>query len=259
MKYYIVDAFTNEQFKGNPACVCILDKIISGDIMQKIAGENNLSETAFVTRNGTSFDIRWFTPKTEVKLCGHATLAAAFVIKNFYDKKSETFEFNTLSGKIPVTHTNGMYNLNLPAFVPKKIDPEQNMSRAIGGMYVVEAWSFERNLLLRLEYEEAVKKVKPDNELLKELNYDIVSVTAKGDIYDIVSRCFCPKLGVLEDPVTGSAHCILIPYWFEKLHKDNIVSFQASVRGGLLYCRNLNDRIIVGGNAVLYADGNINI
>lgn len=258
MKYYIVDAFAEELFKGNPAAVCILDKSIGDKLMQKIAAENNLSETAFVKKNGQEYDLRWFTPAIEVDLCGHATLASAFVINNFIDKKAETFQFTTLSGKITVKKDDKLFNMNFPARIPKKIEILPAMEKAIG-TYIQEAYSSTRDLLLRLESEEQIKKLKPDLKLITELQYFGVIATAKASNADFVSRFFAPKTGIPEDPVTGSSHCVLIPYWADKLHKDTLKAYQASERGGFLHCRNLHDRVIIGGNAVLYAEGEIKV
>lgn len=258
MKYYIVDAFTKEMFKGNPAAVCIPEKELSKETMQNIAAEFNLSETAFIKKNGNSYDLRWFTPEKEVDLCGHATLAGAFVINNFIDKKASEIEFNTLSGKLSVTKNDNMLNLNFPAKIPKKAEISPLMEKAIG-TYIQEAHASARDLMLRLESVEQIKKLKPDFESVKKLGFFGVIVTAKGPDTDYVLRFFAPDASVPEDPATGSAHCTLIPYWSNRLHKDYMTSIQLSKRGGYFYCRNLQNRVQIGGYAVLYSEGDIKI
>ena len=257
MKYYIVDAFTDELFKGNPAGVCVLDKALDDKTMQSIAAENNLSETAFIKKNNNGYDLKWFTPETEIDLCGHATLAAAYVINNFIDKKAVEIAFNTLSGELKVVKNDKMYDVNLPASNIKKVEVHPLMEKAIG-TFVVEAYA-ARDLMLRLESEEQLKKLKPNTDLLKETGYLGIIATTKGSEADFVSRFFAPNAGIAEDPVTGSSHCMLIPYWSEKLHKTYMVSKQLSSRGGTVYCRYLGNNVLISGNAVLYLEGNINI
>lgn len=191
-------------------------------------------------------------------MCGHATLASAFVINSFIEKKADEIEFNTLSGKLNVTKNDKMFNLNFPARPPKKIEVLPIMEKAIE-TYIQEAHSSVRDLMLRVESEEQVLKLKPDIESLKKIGNAGIIVTSKGTDCDFVSRFFAPDYGLLEDPVTGSSHTVLIPYWADRLHKDYLTARQLSKRGGCLYCRNLQNRVIIGGYAVLYSEGEIKV
>lgn len=258
MKYYVVDAFTDEVFKGNPAGVCVLEEWIDDNIMQKIAGENNLSETAFVVKNGNKYDLRWFTPKSEIDLCGHATLGTSYVIANYVQVGSENMEFNTASGILKVKRNGDLYEMDLPLREPQKIElSSQTISEAIG-VKAVETY-LSRDLFIVLETEEQVRRLTPNFSKMMKLDKGLgIIVTAKGTDADFVSRCFYPKLGVSEDPVTGSAHSNLIPFWSQRLNKDVMIARQLSARGGTLYCKIAGDRVKISGKAVLYMTGNIN-
>jgi len=255
MKYFVVDAFTNELFKGNQAGVCLLDKWPDDDLMQKIAFENNLSETAFVLKNEGHYDLRWFTPTVEVDLCGHATLAAAYVVFNFLETNAPELQFETKSGRLTVKKTGDLYEMDFPARKPKPVELTAEMCKAIGAA-ALEA-HLSRDLVLLLENERQVRELTPYFDLIKQLDHFAVVVTAKGDSVDFVSRFFTPGAGVPEDPVTGSAHCTLIPFWAERLGKDKMVAKQLSMRGGTLYCENSGTRVKIAGKAMLYLTGEI--
>jgi len=255
MKYFIVDAFTDERFKGNPAGVCLLDEWLDDDTMQAIAFENNLSETAFVVKRENHYDLRWFTPDVEIDLCGHATLASAFVVSNFVDQNEALMRFETKSGTLTVTKIGDLYELDFPARKPEPIELTSEMSRAIG-LSVLEA-HLSRDLLLFVENEQQVQALNPSFDLLEQLPYFAVIVTAEGDEVDFVSRFFAPGASIPEDPVTGSAHCSLIPFWAERLGKEKMVARQLSKRGGTLFCENRGSRVKIAGKAVLYLQGEI--
>jgi len=256
MKYYITDAFTDENFKGNQAGVCILEKWTEDDLMQKIASENNLSETAFVVKRGEEYDLRWFTPEYEIDLCGHATLASAFIISEFYDKNIKTIKFNTKSGLLTVTKCGELLEMDFPSRMPEKVQITPLMEKALG-VEVLEAHK-SRDLLLLVKDEETVRHLNPDMKLLSEIKGVLgIIVTAEGQSTDFVSRFFAPNEGIPEDPVTGSAHSTLIPYWSKKLNKTDMVARQLSKRGGLLICRDDGERVKISGKAVLYLKGEI--
>lgn len=251
MKCYFVDAFTEKVFKGNPAGVCVLEHPISDELMQNIAMENNLSETAFTTKEGNVWQLRWFTPAREIDLCGHATLATAFVLANYIEPETAVFRFETLSGQLTVTRVGELFEMDFPAYNLKKVPVTLEMTEAIG-VRPLEAYE-GRDLLCVLEREEDIIAITPDQEKVRALPGQLLNVTAKGNDYDCVSRTFAPKYNVPEDPVCGSGHCHIIPYWAEKLQKNEITAYQASARGGALYCRMNGDRVFLAGKAVLYA------
>ena len=258
MRYFIVDAFTDELFKGNQAGVCLLDKWIDDKLMQSIAFENNLSETAFVIKNGDHYDLRWFTPEAEVDLCGHATLASSFVISQFVDKDAVNLKFHTKSGVLSVDKCGDMFEMDFPARKPKSILVTSLMEQAIG-VSVLEA-HLSRDMLLLVRDEETVINLKPDFALISKLpDCMAVMVTSKGNDVDFVSRFFAPKVGILEDPVTGSSHATLIPFWSERLRKNKMIAKQLSKRGGTLYCENCGERVKISGKASLYLQGEIQI
>lgn len=253
---YIVDAFTNKLFGGNPAAVCHLESWLDDSLMQKIAAENNLAETAFFVRNLDHYDIRWFTPVAEVDLCGHATLAASFVYFNFINKNASKIVYQSLSGELVVEKDGEMLSLNFPAQKPLPINiPETNLMNAFD-IKPKEVLKGVKNFLV-FETEEEVTNMKPDMELLKNITGDGVIITAKGNEVDFVSRFFAPYIGINEDPVTGSAHTHLIPYWSEKLGKKKMKALQVSARGGELFCEDLGERVRISGRAVLYSHGKI--
>lgn len=258
MKYYIVDAFAENVFEGNPAAVCVMEEWLADELMLKIAVENNLSETAFAVKEGESYRLRWFTPGGEIDLCGHATLATAFVIANYYDKTIEEIRFQTMSGELVVVKKDGLFELNFPSRMPVEVPLTEQMADALG-IKPVEAY-LSRDLMLVLENEEAVLQASPDFPKLEKLPDGVgVLITAKSEKYDFVSRCFFPKLKINEDPVTGSAHCTFIPFWAQRLGKESLTARQMSSRGGNLFCKLLGDRVAISGSAVLYASGELHV
>lgn len=258
MKYYVADAFAEKVFGGNPAGVCVLENPISAELMQQIAIENNLSETAFVyKREKGKYDLKWFTPGGEIDLCGHATLGTAYIVANFIDQDVEKMEFSTLSGILTVVKKGELFEMDFPSRMPEKVAIKPEMKEALGGVEIKGAY-LSRDLILELEDEEAVRKVSPDFEKVLHLEDGLgCVVTAKGEHCDFVSRCFFPKLKVNEDPVTGSAHSSLIPFWAERLGKTEMRAEQLSKRGGVLYCVNGTERVMISGSAVLYLQGEI--
>ncbi len=258
MKYYIVDAFTEKLFQGNQAGVCLLDHWLDKSIMQNIAMENNLAETAFVVKKDGVYDLRWFSPEVEIDLCGHATLASAFVLANYVDKNSNTFSFHTVSGELTVVKKGDLYEMDFPLRRPKQVEILPVMEEAIGTK-VLEA-HLSRDLLLLVESEDVVRNLKPNLEVIKSItDCFAVIVTAKGETVDFVSRFFAPNAGIPEDPVTGSSHATLIPFWADRLLKDQLVAEQLSKRGGRLYCNNYAERVKISGYATIYLEGNIQI
>ncbi|MBP1545630.1 MAG: PhzF family phenazine biosynthesis protein [Oscillospiraceae bacterium] len=257
MRYYIVDSFTDKLFSGNPAGVCIADKPISDDIMQKMAFENNLSETAFVRKTEDGYNLRWFTPTFEIDLCGHATLAAAFVIFSFIEPDSHIVRFSTVSGVLTVERKGELLEMSFPVRKPKRIEVTEEISAALG--FVPAELYSERDLYAVADSEKAVSDYAPDYQRLAELDKWLgIAITAKGNDCDFVSRFFCPELK-LEDPVTGSSHSSLVPLWSDKLGKDEFTAKQLSKRGGTLYCRLCENEIRISGRAVLYLSGEVDL
>ena len=257
MRQYIVDAFTEKIFGGNPAGVCVMDEFPRDELMQNIAMENNLSETAFAVKEGNFYRLRWFTPAAEVDFCGHATLATAFVLFNFHEKNSPRIDFETLSGKFTVERKGNLFEMNFPAYVPKKIPVTGAMQDAIGAK-ILEAY-LARDLLMVLESAEAVENLSPNLDKVQTLDGLTQAVTAADKKFDCVSRVFAPKIKVPEDPVTGSTHCLIAPYWAKKLGKKNLVARQASARGGILYCEVLGERVKISGSAALFAVADLKV
>ena len=256
MKQYIVDAFTNQPFSGNPAAVCVMDSWPSEESMMKLAMENNLSETAFIVKQPERYRLRWFTPGTEVELCGHATLASSFVILTFYEPDSDVVQFNTMSGPLTVRRNGSLYEMDFPTYELTEIPVTDAMERAFGARPVKAVLGLD--LICVFETEEQVRSMHPDQELLKGIEGRIQNATAAGKDTDCVSRSFCPKLAIAEDPVCGSAHCQIADYWSGELGKKTIYAYQASTRGGYLYCELLeNGRISLSGEAVLVAISDI--
>ena len=270
---YQIDAFTDRLFGGNPAAVIPLQQWIDDELMQKIAFENNLSETAFFVpyKNGSQaspfggdseldadFEIRWFTPTVEINLCGHATLASAHVIFNYLQYNRPGISFSSQSGILDVTRNNSRIEMNFPSWVPEKSNESpSSFEKVLGGAAIVSIHK-NRDLLIELASEEAVKNCRPDFSLIRESGYKII-ITAAGENVDFVSRFFAPSAGIDEDPVTGSAHSQLIPYWSNKLNKKNMTALQLSQRGGLIYCEQKGDRVIMAGNCIFYMKGEIQI
>ena len=252
MKQYIVDAFTNKPFTGNPAAVCVMDSWPSEEAMMKLAMENNLSETAFIVKEEKGYHLRWFTPGTEVELCGHATLASSYVILNYYEPNSNEVKFNTLSGELTIRRNGNLYEMNFPTYELHEIPVTDAMEKAFGVRPIKAVLGLD--LVCVFESEEVVRTMNPNQELLLGIEGRIQNVTASGIETDCVSRSFCPKLSIAEDPVCGSAHCQIAAYWSEKLKKKEIYAYQASKRGGYLHCTLLdNNRITISGEAALVA------
>ena len=251
MKQYVVDAFTDRVFHGNQAAVCVLDEWPREELMMNITRENNFSETAFTVKEGEKWHLRWFTPGGEIDLCGHATLGTAFVLLNYYEKDAQQLVFTTMSGDLIVTRKGELYEMEFPAYDLKKVDVTAAMEDALGAP-VKEAY-IARDLLCVVDSEQTVRELTPDLEKIKRINGLLVHVTARGKDEDCVSRSFAPKLSVAEDPVCGSGHCHIIPYWADLLGKNELVAYQASKRGGTLYCRREGSKIFMAGKAALYS------
>lgn len=255
LDFHQVDAFSDRPFSGNPAMVYRLDTWLADELMQRIAAEHNLAETAFVVREAQGWHIRWFTPKTEVPLCGHATLATAHVLFNVYNEPTEQIDFFCKSGALSVGREAGLLLLDFPAMIPHEVGVTVELERALGTSIIDVLGSVE--LLVVLESEQAVRDCKPDMVALARLPWPGVIVTARGEQHDFVSRYFAPAIGIAEDPVTGSTHCALIPYWANRLGKDVLSAYQCSERGGALFCRLEGDRVKIGGHATLVASGRL--
>ncbi len=251
MKQYIVDVFTDRVFSGNQAAVCVLENWLADDLMQNIAKENNFSETAFAVKSGKKYQLRWFTPNGEIDFCGHATLGAAYVINRFYDTKNNTVIFDTSYGNLTLTVKSGMVNMKTSAYPLNEIGITSDMIKAIGVTPIAAYKARDIMLVLKSQYE--VKNLKVDSQLLKKLDGVCVAVTAKGDKYDCVSRVFAPQLDVIEDPVTGSTHCMIAPYWTKELKKNQLIAYQASKRGGIIYAQVDGNTVNIAGKVVLYS------
>lgn len=257
IKQYVVDAFTDRVFGGNPAAICILEQWISDELMMDITIENNLSETAFAVKEGDGYHLRWFTPGGEIDLCGHATLATAFVLMQEYERGAEQIIFHTLSGKLTVVKAGDLYEMDFPAYNLQPVAVTEEMIAAIGAR--PKAAYMGRDLLCVFDDVGIIESLAPDQEKLKALDGLLLQVTAPGNDVDCVSRTFAPKLNVAEDPVCGSGHCHIIPYWAEVLGKKELIAYQASKRGGTLYCRLDADRVKLAGKAALYSVAELNI
>lgn len=252
---YQVDAFTSSIFGGNPAMVCPLDEWLPDETLQAIAMENNLSETAFFVKSAEQYHLRWFTPAVEVDLCGHATLASAYVLFEFLEPRREEVTFNTASGELTVTRHGNRLALDFPSRPPKPAAPCPGLLEALGPApaEVLAA----RDYMVVYGHEDTVRTLEPDMRALLDIDLFAVIVTAPGRRCDFVSRFFAPAKGVNEDPVTGSAHCTLIPYWAARLGKSNLLARQVSLRGGDLYCEHRGDRVTIAGEAALFLKGAI--
>ena len=258
LNYYVVDAFTTgAAFSGNPAGVCLLEHDLPDALMQQIAAQNNLAETAFVRKNGADYLQRWFTPATEINLCGHATLGTAFVLHKFVEPRATVFRFHTMSGLLTVTPKGELYELDFPAWPMQQVEVTPLMRQGIG-CEIMEAHA-ARDLILLVENEAAVRGIAPDFAALMEIpNYHgVVATTAPGNDCDFVSRVFAPKVGINEDHVTGSVHSELISFWAQRLSKDALLARQFSPRGGTLHCENRGERVKIAGQARLYLTGKI--
>ena len=259
IRYWQIDAFADRAFSGNPAAVCWLETEAGPTWMQSVAAELNLSETAFVSRRGTDFDLRWFTPTIEVDLCGHATLATAYSLwSEGLAQRDQPIRFHTRSGVLTCRSSDDYIELDFPAAPPKEIAASSNLLDALG---VSHAWVGDSTFyrLVVVQSAEEVRRMQPDFvELLKEKTLGIIVTAPSDDVrFDFISRFFAPAMGVNEDPVCGSAHCCLTPYWADRLQKQRFTAFQASVRGGVLKLKLDGDRVILGGKAVMVARGEL--
>lgn len=255
---YQIDAFTDKVFGGNPAAVCPLEAWPPDETLLNIANENNLSETAFFVKENNHYHLRWFTPTDEVELCGHATLASAFVIFEFLEPSEKTVRFGSLSGELIVHRTDNGLQMDFPVWPHESIEITEDFVSALGArpleLFDGHDW------MAVFETQNDIENLNPNMEALKAFSKRGVLCTAPGDgEIDFVSRCFFPSIGVPEDPVTGSAHCMMTPYWSDKLNKTSLSAHQISARGGKLLCELADDRIHITGNACLYMKGHIHV
>ena len=256
---YQVDAFAESVFKGNPAAVIPLEDWLDDSLMQQIAMENNLSETAYFVKTDAGYHLRWFTPEYEIDLCGHATLASAYLIKNFLEPHIQDIHFTTQkAGVLKASAKEGLYTLDFPVRMPEPCEVPDKLLASVGVSAAVEVLR-SRDYFIVLPNEEAVRNVEPDYSIMQEIDTIGVIVTAKGHEADVVSRCFYPGAGIPEDPVTGSAHCNIVPYWSEKLGKTKLFCQQLSPRGGDLQCELVGDRVLMSGKCVLFLQGEITL
>ena len=256
--FYQVDAFTDRLFGGNPAGICPLEQWLADEVMQNIAMENNLSETAFFIPNAEGFHIRWFTPKVEVNLCGHATLASAHVIFQYLGYQKDSIAFESRSGILNVRKEGELLVLDFPANKPQRTALPNDFVQSLN-ITPVQCYRGKEDYLLLYKSQQEIEALMPDFIRLEKIDARAVIVTAPGDKVDFVSRFFAPRVGVDEDPVTGSAHTVLIPFWAEKLGKNEMKAQQLSRRGGKLFCRLRDDRVDIGGKAVTYLKGEISL
>lgn len=258
---YQVDAFADRPFAGNPAAVCPLDAWLPDATLQAIAAENNLAETAFFVKNGSGYHLRWFTPAIEVKLCGHATLASAYVIAQHLDPKMRQVVFESLSGPLTVTRAGEVYTLDFPTARPAPFDDGGAVAKALGiaPREVLKPAGEGGKLLAVLASEAAVRGAQPDMEKVMALPGDGLIITAQGDAVDFVSRYFAPHAGIPEDPVTGSAHVVLTPFWAERLGKKTLQARQISARGGALTVEDRGERTLISGTVAPYLEGRIRV
>jgi PhzF family phenazine biosynthesis protein len=257
LKLYQIDAFAKNIFEGNPACVCPLDKWLNSDIMQKIANENNLSETAFFVKGDDEFHIKWFTPSKEVDMCGHATLASAYVLFDILNYQKDEIIFNSKSGILKVTKDDEKIKMNFPIQEIKKCNIPTNLLNAFE-IEPIECYK-SMDYILVFEKEEYIINAKPKLELLKDIDNRGVIITSKGKKYDFVNRFFAPKYGINEDSVTGSAFTQLVPYWNKILNKNVFRTKQVSQRGGEVLCELKDDKVEISGYAKKYFEGTIEI
>jgi predicted PhzF superfamily epimerase YddE/YHI9 len=255
---YQIDAFASKPFTGNPAAVCPLERWLDDRVMQAVAAENNLSETAFFVGSGDRFELRWFTPTVEVDLCGHATLASGHVILNELASCTGPVRFSTRSGELVVSRGGEMLTMDLPAHRPSLCEPPPALAAGLGREPELTL-AADHKYLAVFESEAAVRALAPDLRRLTDCHPFGVIVTAPGESVDFVSRYFAPSYGVDEDPVTGSAHCVLAPYWAERTGKRELAGYQASRRGGEVFCRDVGDRVAISGGCVRYFTGTIEI
>lgn len=254
---YQADAFTNQLFGGNPAAICPLTEWLPEDVMQKIAAENNLAETAFFVKTQAGYLLRWFTPEYEIDLCGHATLASAHILFTELGYTGETIHFETMkSGVLTVTRNGDKYTLDFPSRPPIPIEEPNGLVQALGGITPIGFYR-SRDFFVVYESEYNISEMNPDFFALSKMDTVGVVVTARGKEVDFVSRFFAPGAGIPEDPVTGSAHCNLIPYWAKVLGKNQLHAYQISARKGELWCELQGERVLMSGKAVTYLKGEI--
>lgn len=254
-----LDAFTTRRFAGNPAAVMPMDRFLEDDVLQAIAAENNLAETAFLVSDGSDYRLRWFTPTTEVPLCGHATLASAAVVMERLEPGRSRVVFHSVSGPLTVSRSGSGYVMDFPVRPSDLIETPPGLADALG-VVPIEVFANEFNYLALVESEEVLRALAPDMAAIVRLGRGGVIVTALGEgVYDFVSRYFAPAKGIPEDPVTGGAHTMLAPYWAKRLGKTVFRAFQASQRGGEIICRLTRDRIEMEGNCVFYLEGEVEI
>jgi PhzF family phenazine biosynthesis protein len=257
LELFQVDAFTDEIFRGNPACVVPLTEWLPDELMRNIAMENAVAETAFFIPYEQAFRLRWFTPEIEMDLCGHATLATAHVLRTILKTDRDVFVFETLSGVLKVTERDGMFTLDLPTrtAVPAVLPDELKSAISIHPREVLKA----RDYLFVYDTEEEIRNIEIDRNIFDQINLDPggLIVTAKGDSCDFVSRYFTPQASIMEDPVTGSAHCTLTPFWSARLKKRELVARQLSTRGGQLFCTDAGERSLISGRATTYSAGHL--
>ena len=257
IEIYQIDAFANQTFEGNPAAVCPLDSWLPDELMQSIAAENNISETAFFVPEGEGFSIRWFTPSTEVALCGHATLASAFVLFSILDYEGDRIYFDSRSGTLPVSRNGDCLVLDFPSQPPEPCDTPKEIIEALGVM-PSECLKAEDYVVI-FQNAEQVQTASPNFEILRSVDCRSVIISAASEEYDFVARVFAPNLGILEDSVTGSAYTLLVPYWAKKTDKTVFHAKQVSSRGGEVFCELVGDRVRIAGRAVKYLEGSIEI
>jgi PhzF family phenazine biosynthesis protein len=255
---YVANAFSKEKFGGNPAAVVPLEAWIPENLMQQIAAQNNLAETAFIVPVGKAYHIRWFTPTVEVDLCGHATLASAHILYNHLDYLQDEIVFQSKSGVLRVSNRkDGTITLDFPADDPQQVDDDGIIEQALG-IKPLGVYTSKFDDMAVLESQAALERLKPDLSLISKLNSRGLIVTAAGNESDFVSRCFFPQSGINEDPVTGSAHCVMVPYWAIKKSKNKLTAVQLSARRGYLECELKNDRVLISGHATTYLVGEFN-
>lgn len=256
---YQVDTFTTRRFAGNPAAVMPMKSFLSDAVMLAIAAENNLSETAFLVPEGGDYRLRWFTPQVEVPLCGHATLASAAVVMERLEAGRNTVVFHSASGPLTVSRSHAGYVMDLPARPSQEVSTPAGLAEALG-LLPLQVWANSFNYMAVLESADAIRQIAPDIAAIARMDRPGVLVTAQGDgSYDFISRYFAPAKGIPEDPVTGAAHCMLMPYWAKRLGKTTLRAFQASRRGGEIVCHLAGDRIELEGSCVFYLEGAVEI
>jgi PhzF family phenazine biosynthesis protein len=253
--FFEVLAFTNRMFSGNPAGVCLLEEWLSDPDLQAIAAENNLPETAFLVDRGEYLDLRWMTPTVEVELCGHATLASAHVLFYHLGRRGTTLRFRSLGGELTVERAGTRLVLDFPSRPATEVATPNGLSEALGAQ--PDAVLEGRDYLAVFPTEQAVAALRPDFTLLRQVDRQGVVATSRGNDCDFVSRYFAPNAGIPEDPVTGSTHCALIPYWSERMGKRELFARQISPRGGELFCENRGERVGIGGHAITYVEGKV--